>query len=279
MLLLKSMAKNNENIVSLAKKLAGVFEDCGKMTIAVSGGVDSMTLASFAQRQLGRERVKMIHALSPAVPKAATSRVKKQSEAENWDVELVDAGEFADEHYLSNPFNRCFFCKSNLYKTLSQISQGTLVSGTNSDDLQDFRPGLQAAEEHQVRHPFVEADFAKEDVRALARHLGLPELSQLPASPCLSSRVETGIRINNNDLEAIDKVETWIQDHYSPKTVRCRVLEEGIIIQLDTNTLEGLVLKNQKETVLKIKNIFHHRPEKGIRFERYQRGSAFLIPR
>ena len=79
-------------------------------------------------------------------------------------------------------------------------------------------------------------------------------------------------------LEAIDKVETWIQDHYSPKTVRCRVLEEGIIIQLDTNTLEGLVLKNQKETVLKIKNIFHHRPEIGIRFERYQRGSAFLIP-
>jgi len=72
MLLLKSMAKKNENIVSLAKKLAGVFEDCGKMTIAVSGGVDSMTLASFAQRQLGRERVKMIHALSPAVPRAAS---------------------------------------------------------------------------------------------------------------------------------------------------------------------------------------------------------------
>ena len=237
-----------------------------------------MTLSSFAHRNFGRGKVRMVHAVSPAVPRTATSRVETQSATEGWDLDLIDAGEFTDESYLSNPFNRCFFCKNSLYQTLSQNSCGTLVSGTNSDDLQDFRPGLKAAEEFRVRHPYVEAGFTKDDVRVLASNLGLSELSRLPASPCLSSRVETGIRIDASDLSAIDEAESWMQLNLGPRTVRCRVLEEGIMIQLDLSTLERLDLNDQQETVAKVRDLFRHRPETRIRFAPYRRGSTFLIP-
>ena len=272
------METSKPEILNRTKGLRIVLKDCGKMTIAVSGGVDSMTLSSFAHRNFGRGKVRMVHAVSPAVPKAATSRVKTQSASEGWELDLVDAGEFTDESYLSNPFNRCFFCKNSLYQTLSENSWGTLVSGTNSDDLQDFRPGLKAAEEFRVRHPYVEAGFTKDEVRVLAGNLGLPELSRLPASPCLSSRVETGIRIDASDLGAIDEAESWMQQKYAPKTVRCRVLEEGIMIQLDLSTLERLDLNDQQETVVKVRDLFRHRPETRIRFAPYRRGSTFLIP-
>ena len=258
--------------------LAEIIKNYGKLTIAVSGGVDSMTLGSFAHRLLGRQQVKLVHALSPAVPKAATLRVETQAEAEGWDIRMVDAGEFEDEQYRANPFNRCFFCKTNLYQTLSGLSSGILVSGTNADDLQDFRPGLEAAQNHQVRHPYVEAGFNKDDVRALASELGLPQLSRLPSSPCLSSRVETGIRIERADLEAIDSVESWIQSEFTPKTVRCRVLEEGIMIQMDPLTLSGLDLEDQKKTEERVLECFQHRPSTKVRFSAYQRGSAFKIP-
>ena len=107
----------------------------------------------------------------------------------------IDAGEFADPRYRANPVNRCYFCKHNLYGTIATRFEGTILSGTNTDDLGDFRPGLKAADEHRVRHPFVEAGLAKSDVRALARELRLDDLAELPAAPCLSSRVETGIAV------------------------------------------------------------------------------------
>ena len=102
--------------------------------------------------------------------------------------DIVDAGEFADPQYRANPVNRCFFCKANLYRTLGAMSDGIVASGTNCDDLSDYRPGLEAARLHNVRHPYVEAGIAKADVRTLAGELGLPEFAALPASPCLSSR-------------------------------------------------------------------------------------------
>ena len=126
------------------ERLAAILEECGGATIAVSGGVDSMTLSSFAQRTL-EARVTMVHAVSPAVPAAATARVKSQAQAENWRLELVDAGEFGDARYRANPIDRCFFCKTNLYRTLAAISSGVVLSGTNCDDLGDYRPGLRAA--------------------------------------------------------------------------------------------------------------------------------------
>ena len=193
--------------------LAAILRDLRPLGIAVSGGVDSLTLATLAGREIG-DGATMLHAVSPAVPEAATARVRALADAEGWRLRVIDAGEFDDPAYRANPANRCFFCKSNLYGAMAAAMPGTLASGTNLDDLGDWRPGLKAAENHGVRHPFVEARMTKADVRALAADLGLGDIATLPASPCLSSRVETGLRIEPEALIMIDRVETRIRARY-----------------------------------------------------------------
>jgi uncharacterized protein len=257
------------------RRLADVIRDCDGAAIAVSGGVDSMTLASFAGRVLGVGQICMVHALSPAVPAGATERVRAQALAEGWRLRVVDAGEFADERYRANPVNRCYFCKSNLYATLGTLSDGVVLSGTNTDDLSDYRPGLEAARENGVRHPYVEAGFAKTDVRALARRLGLPELAELPASPCLSSRVETGIRIEPEMLRLVDEVETWLRA-VTPGTVRCRVRREGVVIELDASALEGLSARERGAMISEIRRRFGGLRGLAVQLAAYERGSAFV---
>ena len=111
------------------------------------------------------------------------------------------------------------------------------MSGTNLDDLGDYRPGLEAARDHQVRHPFVEAEIDKRTVRALAAELGLGVLSELPSAPCLSSRVETGIRIEAAVLAMVHEAEKLVGARLSPKTVRCRVRGNAVVIELDEGAL------------------------------------------
>jgi len=257
-------------------RLRDILGGLTKATIAVSGGVDSMTLASFAHRVLGAERARMVHGVSPAVPPAATDRVRSQAEAEGWALDVVDAGEFADERYRANPVNRCYFCKSNLYETLGMMSERVVLSGANTDDLGDYRPGLEAAAANGVRHPYVEARFAKADVRALACRLGLPELAALPASPCLSSRVETGIRIEADTLRRIDRVEDWIRDALAPDTVRCRVRRIGIVIELDPATLGRLGDAGRAALIADARRRFPGVGDTSLRLTAYQRGSAFV---
>lgn len=257
-------------------KLAEVIRDCDGAAIAVSGGVDSMTLASFAQRVLGAGRVRMVHALSPAVPAGATQRVRARSAAEGWRLHVVDAGEFADERYRANPVNRCYFCKSNLYMTLGSLAEGVVLSGTNTDDLSDYRPGLEAARENGVRHPYVEAGFAKIHVRALARRLGLGDLAELPASPCLSSRVETGVRIEPRILRLVDHVESWLREAATPGTVRCRVRRAGVVIELDASTLNRLGAAGRAALISDARRRFTELGGLSVKLAAYKQGSAFV---
>ena len=257
-------------------RLGDMLGGLAKATIAVSGGVDSMTLASFAHRVLGADRVRMVHGFSPAVPPAATDRVRVQAEIEGWGLEVVDAGEFADERYRANPVNRCFFCKLNLYETLGRMSDGVVLSGANTDDLGDYRPGFEAAAANGVRHPYLEAGFAKADVRALARWLGLPELAVLPASPCLSSRVETGIRIEADTLRLIDRVEYWLREALAPEMVRCRVRQVGIVIELDPATLDWLGGAGRAALIAEARRRFPGVDDTSVQLTAYQRGSAFV---
>jgi uncharacterized protein len=162
------------NTEAALARLNAVFATTKPAAIALSGGVDSMTLAFVAHRAMGKD-VTMFHAASAAVPASATARVKDHAQRHGWNLRIVDAGEFADDRYLANPSNRCFFCKSNLYGTLAALTDAQLFSGTNLDDLGDWRPGLKAAEAQGVRHPFVEAEMTKADVRAMAAaHRPLP---------------------------------------------------------------------------------------------------------
>ena len=142
--------------------LEEVLGDMSRVAVAVSGGVDSMTLAVVAHRVLA-DSANMVHAVSPAVPTDATERVERYARRQGWRLERIDAGELVDARYVANPVNRCYFCKTNLYSTIAPLAGtgATIVSGTNTDDLGDFRPGLAAAAEHAVRHPYVECGIGK----------------------------------------------------------------------------------------------------------------------
>lgn len=217
--------------------LAGILAGHGPLVIAVSGGVDSMTLATIAHRT-HPQTTEMVHAVSPAVPAHATLRVSAYAEREGWTLRITDAGEFADPRYRANPVDRCYFCKTNLYGRIRSLSDRVIASGTNVDDLGDFRPGLRAAAESGVVHPYVEAGIDKAGVRALARGLSLFDLAELPAQPCLASRIETGIAVEADDLAFVEEVERRLSaDLPEGATVRCRVTRAGIAVELGEESL------------------------------------------
>ena len=261
-----------------AAALDAALGEIGQVAVAVSGGVDSMTLAVVAGRRLG-PGAEMLHAISPAVPPEASARVQAYAAREGWRLEVIDAGEFADADYLSNPANRCFFCKTNLYGTIALRTRATICSGTNLDDLADWRPGLEAAKTHGVRHPYVEAGIDKAGVRALARSLGLDDLAELPAAPCLSSRLETGIRVTAGRLELVHAVERLIQRELAPRTVRCRLLNDGIAIQLDAEGLTRVLSAPAAPVRHEIERLLaRHGHSAPVRYQPYRMGSAFHRP-
>ncbi len=188
--------------------------------------------------------------------------------------------EFADETYLANPIDRCFFCKTNLYGSIARHSGAQILSGANLDDLREYRPGLEAAKRHSVRHPYLEAGIDKAAVRSLARELGLGPLSELPAAPCLSSRVETGIAIRAEVLRAIHAVERSIAKDFPAGIVRCRVRAKGIVIELDPETLAAIAGNREDEARAEVDRIFAGiAPVVDLSVALYRNGGAFVHSR
>jgi pyridinium-3,5-biscarboxylic acid mononucleotide sulfurtransferase len=254
-----------------------VLDATGRVAVAVSGGVDSLTLACAAHRRLGGEAV-MYHAVSPAVPDEATERTRRHAERFGWQLEVIEAGEFADENYLRNPVNRCYFCKANLYGAIARHTGRIIVSGTNLDDLNDFRPGLEAAARHRVRHPFVEAGIDKAGVRAIAMALGLGETAELPASPCLASRLETGVRVTAERLALVHAVEQLVRRTLSARTVRCRIRRGGLVVELDEAALASVSSGCGPALLAEIERMSTALIRRArIEFAPYRMGGAFLI--
>ena len=267
-----------EPLPSGAHAVGAVLDGIGRCAVAVSGGVDSMTLALLAGRRPGADCT-MFHAVSPAVPPEATARVRAFAAAEGWRLSVLDTGEFDDPAYRANPADRCFYCKTNLYGALAARTDATLLSGTNLDDLGDWRPGLRAAQAQGVRHPFVEAGIDKARVRAIAAALGFDDLARLPAAPCLSSRIETGLRVEADDLASIHAAERYLARHLRPETVRCRKRKAGIVVELDTATLDALTEGRRAALGATVAGMFGTDREAGpVSFAPYRTGSAFLRP-
>jgi uncharacterized protein len=261
------------DVKSALAKLERVLCDIGPVAVAVSGGVDSLTLATLAHRTL-RGEVEMFHAVSPAVPGEATGRVRSLAAREGWKLSVVDAGEFGDADYRSNPVNRCFYCKTNLYGALVPHTTAQVVAGTNLDDLGEYRP----AKNHGVRHPFVEAGIDKKTVRAIARHLDLADIAELPSAPCLSSRIETGIAIDPDMLKLVHAAEILVSKSFAPRTVRCRVRAKGVVIELDEQNLAALDEGARDALKVNVGALFRDGGfEYPVSLAPYRTGSAFLI--
>ncbi|WP_372921786.1 adenine nucleotide alpha hydrolase [Roseovarius sp.] len=264
------MGRGGSNLARLSK----VLEGHRRLVFAVSGGVDSMTLTHVAHQALRRSEVRVFHAVSPAVPQAATERVKSHAAQSGWALTILNAGEFADPNYLKNPVNRCYFCKSNLYDRIREATSDTIASGANLDDLGDYRPGLLAAKERSVVHPFIEAQFSKEDIRALAREFGLDDISALPAQPCMASRIETGITVDPGDLKLVEDLEQIILAHAPGVTVRCRIVAGGVRLELSEGPQIDKELRDELVKLARRKCGQFGKTLLGV--APYRRGSAFL---
>lgn len=251
--------------------LAALDRHC-ELAIAVSGGVDSMVLA-FMSHRFSKGRTMMLHAISPAVPSAATARIRRYAEREGWNVQWLDARELENDSYRANPVNRCYYCKSNLYGRIREATSWQIASGTNVDDLGDFRPGLNAASEHAVVHPYVEAGLDKAAIYRMASQYGLSDLAELPAQPCLASRVETGIAINADDLAFIELVETHASSLApKPTDIRCRTTSSGIVIEIGAGFPDERRIMLSRDVARLCGK--HGRTFAGVRD--YRRGSAFI---
>jgi uncharacterized protein len=181
--------------------------------VAFSGGVDSSLVAAASARVLG-ERALAVTAVSPALATGELDGARTVAAAVGIAHRSITTDELAREGYRRNGSDRCYHCKSELYDRLANLATAegfsATFSGANVDDLGDWRPGLRAAAEHDVRHPLVEAGFRKPDVRRVAADLAIPSADK-PAMPCLASRLPYGTEVDPGVLAQIDRAEAALR--------------------------------------------------------------------
>jgi uncharacterized protein len=183
------------------------------VAVAFSGGIDSTVVAKAAFLALGEKAV-AVTADSPSVARSELEDAKRLAGLIGIRHVVVRTAEFDNPDYLRNDGARCYHCKTELYSTVEQLlpelGVPVVASGANLDDRGDYRPGLTAAAEHGVRHPLQEAGFTKADVRALARHWGLPTWDK-PAAPCLSSRLAPGLAVTPERTARVEAAEAFLR--------------------------------------------------------------------
>jgi uncharacterized protein len=186
----------------------------GSVIVAYSGGTDSAYLAWATHRALGPKAL-AVTADSPSYPRSHRAKAESLAASCGMAHRFVATSEMEDARYASNPTNRCYFCKSELFETLerlrAELGFAAVAYGVNLDDTQDFRPGHQAAEEHRVLSPLRDAGLTKAEIRALSRRAGLAS-ADVPASACLSSRIPYGMEVTPSKLAQIDRAEDALRE-------------------------------------------------------------------
>ena len=210
------------------ESLRRLIRSFGSCVVAYSGGVDSAFLAVAAFRELGRRSMAVI-ADSPSLPRRELAEAKAIAEEFQFPLEAVSTEEFANEDYLSNPTNRCYFCKAELFQMLTAFAKqrgfATILYGENASDSGEIRPGREAAEEFAVRAPLREVGLTKAEIRRLSQSMGLPT-AEKPAQPCLSSRIPYGERVTPEKLRMIEAGEQAIR-RLGIRDLRVRLHEMG----------------------------------------------------
>lgn len=201
-------------MVARLQQLQEVLRTCGRTLVAYSGGVDSVLLAKVAHDVL-RDRMLAVIADSPSLPRRELDEAVELGRQFGFPVRVIRTHEMADANYTSNPSNRCYFCKSELFEELSKLAMAegweTIVYGENATDAGDVRPGATAAKEYRVRAPLREAGLTKVEIRELSAHLGLPTADK-PQMACLSSRIPYGEPVTPEALAMIEAAENVLRD-------------------------------------------------------------------
>jgi uncharacterized protein len=215
--------------------LQKILKELGRVVIAYSGGVDSTFLLKTAVDTLGAENVLACIAKGPSLPQSQYSRAIETAKNIGVNVQTVEPNEMADAAYAANKADRCFHCKSHICKILLEIAKekgfDNVVFGTNYDDLDDFRPGNRAMKVFGICTPLAEAKLTKDDIRQLSRELNLPT-ADVPASPCLASRISYGLEITEHRLKQIEDAEDFLR---TLGLVEFRVRHHDTIVRIEVN--------------------------------------------
>lgn len=240
----------------IQKKYDHLIDSIKSMESAVlgfSGGVDSTFLLN-ALKESGI-RYLAVTGTSPTMPahdlKDVQDSIKTIGISNH---RFIESGEIEDESFVENPINRCFFCKSNLFDKLTTLAKKEgydwVLDGTTLDDINDYRPGMQAKEKFQVRSPILEAKMSKEEVRTISKEKGLKTWDK-PASPCLSSRIPYGDSIDVASLKMIDQAEDALKT-MGFSVLRVRKLKETAKIELPEESINKLLEPTIRKKITKL---------------------------
>lgn len=245
----------------------------GSAVIAFSAGVDSTFIAAVATQELG-ERALVVTATSPSFPTRELEEARELAAKIGMHLRVIESHEMGNPNYANNPSSRCYFCKTELYGQLRKIADtenyAHVLDGTNADDLNDHRPGKQAALEKRVESPLQELGFTKADVREGARRIGLDNADK-PAMACLASRFPYGMKITVEGLKKVELAENGLKD-MGFSNLRVRVRENVARIELPSDQILRAASEPYRE---KIVALLH---ECGFRYisldlQGYRRGS------
>lgn len=246
---------NGKISAKLENKLAHlrqILQSYQRVLIAYSGGVDSMFLLKVAVDTLGAEQVLAGIGVSESLAQTEYDSALEMSRSLGVPVEEIHPREMANPHYRANQADRCYHCKMELYRLLSDLARqkgyDAVLCGTNADDKADYRPGRQAAEKQDIVSPLELAGLSKDDIRTLSRSLDLPTWDK-PAQPCLASRLAYGVEITPQRLQQVEKAEAFLRE-MGWRELRVRHHGNLARIEVPAEKIELLASKDLREKIV-----------------------------